>query len=374
MSDPKLFTPIKVRDLTVAHRAWVSPMCQYSADAGDGLPTDWHLVHYGSFAQGGFALIITEAAAISPEGRISPQDVGLWTDEQATAWRRITDFVHSQTLAVAGEELPVRIGVQLAHAGRKASTHRPFDPTNGAVDEEDGGWATVAPSPLPFQSTPPLPTPTELDEAGIADVIDDFRAAAIRASDAGFDVIEIHAAHGYLLHEFCSPLTNHRTDDWGGDFEGRTRLLVSVADAVRSEWDGPLFVRISATDWAKGGWDVESSARLAAVLAKHGVDLMDVSSGGNLPVRPPVGPGYQVGFAEQVRRDGGLPTAAVGLITEPAQSEAVLADGQADAILFARGALREPHWPQRAAHELGFAGALGLYQPQHRLGAWPQEG
>lgn len=335
-----LFAPITLRDLTIRNRVWVAPMCQYSAV--DGMPDDWHLVHLGSFARGGAGLVLTEATAVSPEGRISPGDTGIWNDEQRDAWARIVAFAHGQGAAIA---------MQLAHAGRKASTRPPFE-GRGAVPEAEGGWPTVGPSPVAF---PGLPAPHALDRAGLDEVVRDFADGARRAVAAGFDGVEVHAAHGYLLHEFLSPLSNRRTDDHGGSFDNRVRLVRRVVDAVRDVIpDGmPLLLRISATDWTEGGWSVEDSVRLSALVAADGVDLVDVSSGGNVPADIPVEPGYQVTLARQVREQADVPTGAVGLITEPKQAEDVLADGSADVVLLARAMLRDPHWPLRAAHELG---------------------
>lgn len=337
----QLFAPMTLRGTTFANRVWVSPMCQYSSV--DGHPTDWHLVHLGSFARGGAGLVMTEATAVSPEGRISPADAGIWTDAQAQDYRRITDFIRSQG------SVP---GIQLAHAGRKASTERPWE-GHGYVRPEDGGWQSVAPSPVAFGD---WPTPRALSTDDIAALVRAFADAARRSLDAGFEVAEIHAAHGYLAHEFLSPLSNTRTDEYGGDLAGRSRFLVEVVDAVRAVWPQgqPLFVRFSASDWVEGGWSVEETTQLTKQLAGHGVDLVDVSSGGLAPGAPiTVGPGYQVPFARDIRAGSGVPVAAVGLITEPAQAERVLADGSADAVFLARALLREPSWPQRAAAELG---------------------
>ncbi|WP_432542342.1 NADH:flavin oxidoreductase/NADH oxidase [Kineococcus sp. SYSU DK002] len=338
----RLFTPITLRGTTLPNRVWVSPMCQYSCDpvAAPGVPNDWHLVHLGGLAVGGAGLVLTEAAAVLPEGRISPYDAGLWNDEQARAWARVVDFVHGQGAAA---------GVQLAHAGRKASTHRPWDERSGTVPAAEGGWETVGPSALPHGD---LAVPRELDAEGIAAVVRAFAEAARRADAAGFDVVELHAAHGYLLHQFLSPLSNQRTDAHGGSFENRVRLLLEVLDAVRAVWpaDKPVLVRISTSDWVEGGWDVEQSIALARELAAHGADLVDASSGGNDPRQEiPVGPGYQVPNAGRVRREAGVPVAAVGLILEPAQAEQVLVSGEADAVLLARPLLADPRWPQRAA-------------------------
>ena len=368
---PALFEPLRLRDLTIANRLAVAPMCQYMIDGRDGVPTDWHLVHLGGFATGGFGLILSEATAVCPEGRISPQDAGLWNDRQVASWRHITDFVHTQTLQTPdGERVPVRVGVQLAHAGRKASTYRGFaGEQQGSVPPADGGWQTVAPSAVAFEG---LATPIELDSAGITTVVAQFREAAVRAAAAGFDVLEIHAAHGYLLHQFLSPLSNLRTDEYGGSLQNRARLLLQVVDAVRSVWTNPLLVRISATDWTEGGWDADQSVELAKLLKAHDADLVHVSSGGNVIARIPVGPGYQVEFAARLRAEAGIPTATVGLITSPAQADDIIASGQADLVVLGRVALREPHWPQRAAAELGGVDPAALYPAQYVRGAWPQ--
>lgn len=339
---PKLFEPLALRGVTLKNRIVVSPMCQYSAV--DGFANDWHLVHLGSRAVGGAALIIQEATAVSPEGRISPEDLGIWKDEHLPMLQRINEFI------VAQGSVP---GVQLAHAGRKASTFSPFT-GSGEVPASNGGWPAVGPSAVAF--TDNYPTPEALDAAGIQKVIADFRAAAGRALAAGFLVVELHAAHGYLLHEFLSPLSNHRTDEYGGSFENRIRLLLEVVAATREVWpeELPLFVRISATDWTEGGWNADESAQLSAMLKTRGVDLIDVSTGGNVPSAPiPVGPGYQVQFAERIKAETGILTGAVGLITTPAEAERIVADGQADLVLLAREFLREPYFPLFAAHELG---------------------
>lgn len=340
-----LFSPLTLRELALRNRIGVSPMCQYSAE--HGLANDWHLVHLGGFATGGSALVFTEATGVLPEGRISPACLGIWSDEQVPALRRITDFIHAHG-AVAG--------IQLAHAGRKASTKRPWD-GSGAVSLEAGGWPVVGPSAIPFSPTYPQPTALSRDEIGR--VIEGFVAGAKRAVAAGFKVAELHAAHGYLLHQFLSPLSNARTDEYGGVFDNRIRLLCEVTREVRAVWpDGwPLFVRISATDWADGGWDVDQSVMLATRLAALGVDLIDTSSGGLAAHQQiTIGPGYQVPFASRVRRDSGIATAAVGLITEARQAEAIVAEGHADMVLLARELLRNPRWPLLAAHELGAPG------------------
>jgi 2,4-dienoyl-CoA reductase-like NADH-dependent reductase (Old Yellow Enzyme family) len=348
----RLFTPLTLRGTTFRHRAWVSPMCQYSSI--DGHPTDWHLVHLGSLARGGAALVMTEATAVTADGRISPSDAGIWTDAQASDYERIAAFIASQGVVP---------GIQLAHAGRKASTEIPWVGT-GSVPASAGGWPTVGPSPIPFND---YAVPRELSAAEIAEIVTAWAAAAGRALAVGFRVIEIHAAHGYLLHEFLSPLSNQRTGAYGGDLAGRVRFLVEVADAVRAVWpdDRPLFVRMSATDWVPGGLTLDEVAAVARTLADHGVDLVDVSSGGNSPAQKiALGPGYQVDFAREVRRRSGLAVAAVGLITEPAQAEAILASESADAVFLARALLREPTWPQRAARELGDGDAV-YWPPQY---------
>lgn len=342
----QLFTPLTLRDLTLRNRIGVSPMCQYSSI--DGFANDWHLVHLGALASGGAGLVISEAAAVVPEGRISPHDLGIWSDAHVPMLRRITDFVHEQG-AVAG--------IQLAHAGRKASTHRPWE-GSGAVAPADGGWSNVkAPSALAFAPDYPRPEALTLDE--IAQVIEAFAASARRALDSGFRVAEIHAAHGYLLHEFLSPLANQRTDAYGGSFDNRVRLLCEVSAAIRAVWpaEWPVFVRISATDWAEGGWDIDESVALSARLQALGIDLIDCSSGGLAAhQRITVGPGYQVPFARRIRNEAHIPTAAVGLITEPAQAEAIIANGDAELVLLARELLRNPRWPLEAAHTLGVDG------------------
>ena len=342
---PTLFDPLPLRGVTLRNRIAVSPMCQYSCDGG--LATDWHLVHLGARAVGGAGLVLAEATAVSPEGRISPWDLGLWTDAHAEPLARVARFVTAQG-AVAG--------VQLAHAGRKASVGRPWE-DGTPVGPEAGGWRPVGASPLPF--SPAHQTPGPLDEAGIARVIADFAAAAERARDAGFETVEVHAAHGYLLHEFLSPLANRRDDRWGGAFENRVRLTLEVTRAVRRVWPErlPLLVRISATDWTDAGWTLDDSVALARLLKDEGVDLVDCSSGGAAPgIRIPVEPGYQVPLAERVRRDAGIATGAVGLVTGAAQADAIVRGGRADVVLLARAVLRDPHWPLAAARELGVDG------------------
>ncbi|GAA1134713.1 NADH:flavin oxidoreductase/NADH oxidase [Nocardioides aquiterrae] len=352
-----LFSPITLRDVTARNRVWVSPMCQYSAI--DGMPDDWHLVHLGSFARGGAGLVFTEATAVVPEGRITPEDTGIWNDEQQAAWARIVDFVHSQG-AVAG--------IQLAHAGRKASTYSGFTGERGGVADADGGWRPAAPSADPFPGLRPDPEP--LDRAGIERVVTAFGDAAERALAAGFDVLELHAAHGYLLHEFLSPLSNHRDDEYGGSFDNRVRLVLEVVREVRGRVPAgvPLVLRVSATDWVDGGWSADDTVRLAGLLRDEGVDLVDTSTGGNVLAEIPVEAGYQVPFAARVRSEAGLPTGAVGMITEPKQAEEILAEGSADVVLLARELLREPHWPLRAADELGETGT-DLWPVQYRRAA-----
>lgn len=317
-------------------------MCQYSA--AEGLPTDWHLVHLGARAVGGAGLVLAEATAVSPEGRISPADLGIWTDAHAEALAPIAAFVRGQSAAA---------GIQLAHAGRKASTAPPWE-GGGTVPEADGGWRPVAPSAVAFRDDEPAPE--ALDAAGIAGVVADFAAAAERSLAAGFDVVELHFAHGYLVHQFLSPLSNRRDDRNGGSLDNRARLALEICEAVRRVWPErlPLLARLSATDWVAGGWDVDEAVELARLLAGAGVDLIDCSSGGLSPAqRIPLEPGYQVAFAERIRREAGIATAAVGLITEPAQAEQIVAEGRADLILLARELLRDPNWPLRAAHALG---------------------
>ncbi len=339
-----LFTPLRQRGLTLRNRLVLSPMCQYSADAG-GRATDWHLAHLGSRAAGGLGAALAEATAVLPEGRISPADLGLWEDGQVEPLRRVFSFVAAQGCAP---------GIQLAHAGRKASTLPPWR-GGRPVGAADGGWdRIVAPSALPFAAGHAVPC--ELDEAGIAAVIAAFGAAARRAREAGAQVVEIHAAHGYLLHQFLSPLTNRRRDRWGGDFAGRTRLAREVTSAVRAQWPDelPVWIRISCTDWVAGGWDEDQAVALARELAALGCDLVDCSSGGTVPdAVVPAAPGYQVRFAERIRREAGVATGAVGLITEPAQADAIVREGRADLVLLGRALLREPHWALRAAQELG---------------------
>ena len=333
-----LFEPIKIRSTEIRNRAWVSPMCQYSAV--DGSPTDWHLVHLGQYATGGAGLVFAEATAVVPEGRISPGDTGIWNDEQVAAWQRITRFLREQGATPA---------VQLAHAGRKASTSAPWDGGH-TVPESEGGWATVSSTDAAFGE---LAAPRALTTDEIAEIPGHFAAAAQRSAAAGFEVVELHFAHGYLAHQFASPLVNDRTDEYGGDFSGRVRLLLEITEAVREVWDGPLFARLSATDWVDGGWTGDDSARLAALLAERGADLVDASTGGAVPnASIPVGAGSQVPFARQIRSQAGVATGAVGMITAPEQAEEIVASGSADAVLLARELLRDPHWPLHAADKL----------------------
>ena len=339
-----LFEPLAQRSLTLRNRLVVAPMCQYSAT--DGVPDHWHMVNLGSRAVGGAALVIAEATAVSAQGRISLGDTGIWNDTQREAWRPIAHFIAAQG-AIAG--------IQLAHAGRKSSAQRPWEGRD-ALPVGQGDWLTVAPSALPFDTG--WHTPQALDQAGIAAVVADFRAAAQRALAAGFQLIELHAAHGYLLHQFLSPLSNHRDDAYGGSFENRTRIVREVIAAVREVWPAelPLWLRISATDWAPGdaGWNIDQSVQLAHQIKPLGVDLIDVSSGGLIPhVSIPLAPGYQVPFAARIRREAGIATGAVGLITTPEQAAAIIDAGDADVVLIARESLRDPYFPRRAAQALG---------------------
>jgi 2,4-dienoyl-CoA reductase-like NADH-dependent reductase (Old Yellow Enzyme family) len=337
-----LFEPISLRGVRMRNRIAVSPMCEYSAI--DGVPQTWHMVHLGSRAVGGAGLVLVEATGVEARGRISPADTGIWNDAQAEAWSPIVRFMAEQGAVP---------GVQLAHAGRKASTAPPWSkPTT--VDIEHGGWTPVAPSALAYSED--YPHPQALDLEGISAVIEAFRQAALRSLACGFRVIEIHAAHGYLLHQFLSPLSNLRDDEWGGSFDNRIRLLMSVVAAVRSVMpeELPLLVRISATDWIEGGWDIEQSIELARRLKGEGVDLVDVSSGGLAPQQAIVlAPGYQVSFARRIRHEAGIATSAVGLITEPTHAESIVAGGDADMVMLARELLRDPYWPRRAASALG---------------------
>ncbi len=336
-----LFDELKIRGVTLRNRIVVSPMCQYSS--ADGFATDWHLVHLGSRAVGGAAAVITEATAVTAEGRISPVDLGIWKDAHIEPLARVARFVRGQGAAP---------GVQLAHAGRKASVRRPWE-GGGAVADADGGWTPVAPSAIAFEER--YRTPKELDEQGIRGIVEAFAAAAGRAKQAGFQLVEVHAAHGYLIHEFLSPLSNRRTDAYGGSFENRTRFAREVVAAVRRVWPGelPLFVRISATDWVDGGWNPDQSVELAKQLKHLGADLIDCSSGGTAPnAKIPMGPGYQTPFAEKIRREAEIMTGAVGMITDAKQADAIVSEGKADVVLLAREFLRQPYWPIHAAGEL----------------------
>jgi 2,4-dienoyl-CoA reductase-like NADH-dependent reductase (Old Yellow Enzyme family) len=339
---PHLFDPLPIRSLTLANRIIVSPMCEYSSV--DGFSSDWHIVHLGSRAVGGAALVMTEATAVTADGRISPQDLGIYDAGHVPGLARIVRFIHSQKACA---------GIQLAHAGRKGSTVRPWD-GQGAVPRGNGDWEPVGPTSEPFADDYPIPRELRVDE--IPGIVDAFRMAARRALDAGFDVVEIHAAHGYLIHEFFSPLVNTRTDEYGGSFDNRVRLCLEIVDAVRAVWPErlPVFVRISCSDWKDGGWDIEQSVELARQLRERGVDLVDCSSGGAVrDAHIALGPGYQVPFAERIRRDAGIATGAVGLITEATQADAIVRDGQADCVLIARELLRDPYWPLHAAQQVG---------------------
>jgi 2,4-dienoyl-CoA reductase-like NADH-dependent reductase (Old Yellow Enzyme family) len=338
-----LFDPIEIRSIRFRNRVAISPMCQYSSV--DGFANDWHLVHLGSRATGGAALVIQEATAVSPRGRISPEDMGLWKDEHIEPLKKITDFIRNQGAVP---------GIQLAHAGRKASASSPW---NGGkpVEVSSGGWIAQAPSAIPFKDTDPIPE--AMTKEDIFQLRDDFKSATRRALTAGFQLIEIHGAHGYLINSFLSPLSNHRTDEYGGSFENRVRLLKEIVSSIRSVWPAslPLFLRISATDYAEGGWDISSSVMLANELKNAGVDLIDASSGGLVSnVRIPLGPGYQVPFAETIKKETGILTGAVGLITESVQADEIIKSGKADLVLIARESLRNPNFPLKAAKELGY--------------------
>ena len=347
----KLFSPLQIKSITLKNRIVISPMCQYSSQ--DGFANDWHLVHLGSRATGGAALIIQEATAVCPEGRISPSDLGIWKDEHIEKLKAINAFIISQNA------IP---GIQLAHAGRKASVSEPWN-GNKKLNDAQGGWQTVAPSAIPYHDDEPF-NPVALDKVGIQKIISDFKTATKRAVQAGFQAVEIHAAHGYLMHQFLSPLSNVRTDAYGGSFENRIRFTLEILESVQSEWPNnlPLFVRISATDWADGGWNIEESVQLSKILKERGVDLIDVSSGGLVSLQKiPVEPSYQVPFAEKIKKETGILTGAVGLITEAKQAEEIIANEKADLVLFARASLRDPNLP------LHFAAALGVDI------AWPKQ-
>jgi 2,4-dienoyl-CoA reductase-like NADH-dependent reductase (Old Yellow Enzyme family) len=362
-----LFDPITLRGVTARNRIWVPALCQYSVIARDGVPTDWHLAHLGSFAMGGAGLIMAEATAVVPEGRISSHDTGIWSDEQVAGWRRVVEFAHGRGAV---------IGLQLAHAGRKASVypewgfeHKGSVPLDAPADVDPGrGWQTVSASDLAFEGYR-APRALALDE--LPAVVAAFVAAARRAIDAGFDLVELHAAHGYLLHQFLSPLSNTRADAYGGSLESRARLLLDIVRAVRAELGErvPLMVRFSASDYADGGWDAAQTATVAAWAREAGADFFDISSGGLISgVRIPLGPGYQVPFAEQVRETADVAVSAVGLITEVEQAAAIVASGQADAVMLGREMMRDPHFALRAAHELGVE--LDYWPPQYLRARW----
>jgi 2,4-dienoyl-CoA reductase-like NADH-dependent reductase (Old Yellow Enzyme family) len=353
---PHLFDPLQLRDVVFRNRIFVSPMCQYSSR--DGFANDWHLVHLGSRAVGGAAAVFTEASAVEARGRISPADLGIWKDEHIDFLARIAAFVAGQGA------IP---GLQIAHAGRKASTHRPWEGGGGVIPPAEGGWQPVAPSPIPFHAGDP--PPAELSKPEIRAIVEAFAAAARRALAAGFELLEIHCAHGYLAHEFLSPLSNARADEYGGPFENRIRFALETAAAVRAAWPErlPLFVRISATDWVEGGWTIEDSIELSRRLSALGVDLIDCSSGGSDPsARVPLAPGYQVPFAGRIRHEAGIPTGAVGLITTARQADEIVRDGQADLVLLAREFLRDPYFPLRAAREF----STQTSAPVQYLRAW----
>ncbi len=334
----KLFEPLTLRNTTFRNRIFVSPMCQYTAE--NGVPNDWHKVHLGSRAVGGAGLIVVEATGVNPAGRITAGCTGLWNAEQAEVFRSINAFIEAQGAVP---------GIQLAHAGRKASTLRPWE---GSGVDTKNGWEVLAPSAISF--SPNYPTPRAMTELDIENLLQDFQKSLTLAKQAGFKVVELHMAHGYLLHQFLSPLSNQRQDQYGGSLENRMRLPLRLAKQMRAEWQGPLFVRISATDWAEGGWDLEQSISFCRELKRIGIDLMDISTGGMVPhAKIPVGPGYQVPFAEKIRTAVNITTAAVGEITEAPQAETILAKGQADAVFLARELLRDPYWPLHAARELG---------------------
>ncbi|MFJ4207989.1 NADH:flavin oxidoreductase/NADH oxidase [Paenarthrobacter sp. NPDC089675] len=354
-----LFAPITLGRQTFRNRLWLSPMCQYSAE--DGVPGQWHLVHVGARASGGFGLIFAEATAICPQARISLADTGLWNDRQEQAWQGIVDFVH---------ERGARIGIQLSHAGRKASLRTPWDAEAGALPIEDGGWTPVSASRTAF---PGSPEPTEATEAELQGIVADFAASAVRARGAGFDVVEIQAGHGFLLHSFLSPLSNDRTDQYGGSLRNRARLLLQVVDAIREVLGntGPsLFVRLSATDWLDNGLTIHDTAEVSGWLREHGVDLVDVSSGGLLPADIPLGPGYQVPLAQHIGAKADVPVAAVGLITSPQEAEGIVASGTADAVFVGRAGLADPNFGLRAANELGHEPAEQLWQKQYVRAMW----
>ena len=356
---PQLFDPLTIRSVTMRNRIWVAPMCQYSISSKNGVVGDWHLAHLGGMALGGAGLVMAEATGVSPEARISDEDTGIWNDEQALAWARVVSFIHSQG-AVAG--------IQLAHAGRKASIYPEWSTAlNGTMPVAEGGWQTVSASDLPF---PGYDAPIALDAAGLDKVVADFEAAGRRALDSGFDVLEIHAAHGYLVHQFLSPLSNKRTDEYGGSLENRARLLLRIVAALRSlSADAPLLVRFSATDYAEGGWDEAQTATVAAWAHSAGADFFDISSGGNITgVTIPSGPGYQVHLATFVHETADVPVSAVGRITEAQQASDIVTSGRADAVMLGREMMRDPHFALRAAHELGVE--LDYWPKQYLRGRW----
>lgn len=360
MANPTLFTPLNVRRLTLRNRIWVAPMCQYSVAQKDGVPREWHLVHLGQFASGGAGLVLAEATGVSPEARITDEDTGLWNVEQRDAWAHIVRFIHSQGAAA---------GIQLSHAGRKASTYPEWSyQQTGTMPPAEGGWQTVSASAIAFGDQC---APVALDANGIRKIVSDFQAAANRAVQAGFDCIELHAAHGYLLHQFLSPLSNRRTDDYGGPLRNRARLLLEIIRAVRAEVGDavPIFVRFSATDYADGGWDQEQTVDVAGWASEAGADFFDISSGGNISgAQIPLRPGYQVPFAEFVKQKAQVPVSAVGLITDARHADEIVTTGQADAVMLGREMLRDPHFPLRAAHELGVE--LDYWPPQYLRGRW----
>lgn len=356
---PKLFEPIKLRDLEVKNRIWISPMCQYSCENQDGMPGSWQQLHLGSRAIGGAGLIIVEASGVAPEGRITPWCTGIWNDDQAAAWKTIVDICHSHGSKVA---------MQLAHAGRKASVHREWSGV-GTIPVSEGGWESVSATDVAFGD---YAAPRRLTVPEIKSLVQAFAGAAKRAVGAGFDAVEIHGAHGYLIHQFLSPISNDRDDEYGGSLENRARLLMEVIDAVRNVIPKtmPLFLRLSATDYADNGWDPDQTAEVSGWAAEKGVDLIDVSSGGLITgVKIPSGPGYQVPFAKHVSERINHPVSAVGQITEPKQAEEILQSGLVDVILIGRASLRDPYWPLRAAHELG---AEVAWPPQYERGVWPK--
>lgn len=341
-----LFTPLQIRDLTLRNRIAVSPMCMYSCENCDGMANNWHLVHLGSRASGGAGLVMAEATAIEPDGRISPQDLGIWSDDHIPPLKQVTDFIRSQGAASA---------IQLAHAGRKAGTYRPWSETRGFIAEADGGWNNKkSASAVPFRETDPVPH--EMSKGEILDTIECFVQATERSRAAGFDVVELHSAHGYLLHQFLSPLSNKRTDEYGGDFIGRTKLHRELVTAVRKVWpqSKPLFMRISATDWVEGGWTIQDSVKLSVMLKEFGVDLFDTSSGGTTAdAQIPYGPGYQVHLAEQIKNEAEILTGAVGAITAADQANQIITSQAADLVFLGRELLRNPYWPNHAAIEFG---------------------